>query len=644
MNKKRFREKTLPATIMVGPVTLWLILLVAVPLIYILVMSFCSIDQYYNVTFQFTFDNYKHLVDSSYIKIYVQSLVIALLTTVICIVLAYPFTYIIARTKSRSKNLLYMLVIIPFWTNSLIRIYGWKTFLGSSGWLNTVLMKLHLISEPLNLLYNQGTTVFGMVYCLFPFMVLPLYTAIGKLDHTLLEASSDLGAKGWRTFFEVILPLTASGIFSGCIMVFIPCLGYFFVSNILGGGNADVIGNLIERQFKSGNNWPLGAALSIILIVITLILVKLYQKTGGDMDSLGVVNKMGAMNAEDMKNYKGVFVFAQQVDNKLSGISFELIGEGKRLADKLNEKVTAVLIGSDVKGLVDELAEYGADRVIVVDDPELKEYRTEPYAHALASVINEYKPEIVLVGATAIGRDLGPTVSARVATGLTADCTLLEIGDFPLVALPNQEQKHNQLLMTRPAFGGNTIATIACPDNRPQMATVRPGVMQKLDRVAGKKAEVIEYNPGFTPNNKYVEILEISKAVSDIKDIMDAKILVSGGRGVGSAENFKLLDDLAEVLGGQVSCSRAVVDSGWKPKELQVGQTGKTVRPQVYFAIGISGAIQHVAGMEESDIIIAINKDEDAPIFDVADYGVVGDLNKIVPALTEAIKAELANK
>ena len=340
------------------------------------------------------------------------------------------------------------------------------------------------------------------------------------------------------------------------------------------------------------------------------------------------MNKMGAMNAEEMKNYKGVFVFAQQVDNKLSGISFELIGEGKRLAEKLDEQVTAVLIGSDVKGLVDELAEYGADRVIVVDDPEL----------------NEYKPEIVLVGATAIGRDLGPTVSARVATGLTADCTLLEIGDFPLVALPNQEQKHNQLLMTRPAFGGNTIATIACPDNRPQMATVRPGVMQKLDKVAGKKAEVIEYNPGFVPNNKYVEILEISKAISDIKDIMDAKILVSGGRGVGSAENFKLLDDLAEVLGGQVSCSRAVVDSGWKPKELQVGQTGKTVRPQVYFAIGISGAIQHVAGMEESDIIVAINKDEDAPIFDVADYGVVGDLNKIVPALTEAIKAELANK
>ena len=350
------------------------------------------------------------------------------------------------------------------------------------------------------------------------------------------------------------------------------------------------------------------------------------------------------MVTNNIEEYKGVYVFAQQVDNEISGIALELLGKGKELAAKLETEVTAVLIGYNVKNLADKLAEYGADKVILVDDPELETYRTEPYAHALASVIEKYKPEIVLVGATAIGRDLGPTVSARVKTGLTADCTVLEIGDFPLVAIPGQEQKHNQLLMTRPAFGGNTIATIACPDNRPQMATVRPGVMQKLDKVAGKKAEVIEYNPGFVPNNKYVEILEISKAISDIKDIMDAKILVSGGRGVGSAENFKLLDDLAEVLGGQVSCSRAVVDSGWKPKELQVGQTGKTVRPQVYFAIGISGAIQHVAGMEESDIIVAINKDEDAPIFDVADYGVVGDLNKIVPALTEAIKAELANK
>ena len=345
-----------------------------------------------------------------------------------------------------------------------------------------------------------------------------------------------------------------------------------------------------------------------------------------------------------LEEYKGVFVFAQQVDNVLDGVAFELLGKGKDLAKDLNTEVTAVLIGSGVKGLADQLAEYGADRVIVVDDPELKDYRTEPYAHALASVINEYKPEIMLVGATAIGRDLGPTVSARVKTGLTADCTSLEIGDFPLVATPGKEQKHNQLLITRPAFGGNTIATIACPDHRPQMATVRPGVMQKIAPITGAKANVVEFNPGFTPNNRYVEILNIVKAVKTTANIMDAKILVSGGRGVGSKENFKLLEDLAEVLGGTVSCSRAVVENGWLPVDLQVGQTGKTVRPQIYFAIGISGAIQHVAGMEDSDLIIAINKDEDAPIFDVADYGLVGDLNKIVPALTAALKAEMGNK
>jgi electron transfer flavoprotein alpha subunit len=340
-----------------------------------------------------------------------------------------------------------------------------------------------------------------------------------------------------------------------------------------------------------------------------------------------------------LEDYKGVYVYAQQVDNKLGNIAFELIGKGKDLAADLGTEVTAVLIGSDVKGLADELAAYGADKVIVVDDPELKEYRTEPYAHALASVINEFKPEIMLVGATAIGRDLGPAVSARVATGLTADCTKLEIGDFPINPTPGKEQKHNQLLMTRPAFGGNTIATIACPDNRPQMATVRPGVMQAKAKVEGAKAEVIEFNPGFTPNNKYVEILDIVKSVTDTVDIQDAKILVSGGRGVGSPENFQILRDLADALGGEVACSRAVVDNGWMPKDLQVGQTGKTVRPQVYFAIGISGAIQHVAGMEESDIIIAINKDETAPIFEVATYGIVGDLNKIVPELTKQIKA-----
>lgn len=347
-----------------------------------------------------------------------------------------------------------------------------------------------------------------------------------------------------------------------------------------------------------------------------------------------------------LEEYKGVFIYAQQVDNELSSIAFELIGKARELATDLGTEVTAVLLGSKIEGLATELGEYGADRVIVVDDPELETYRTEPYAQALAAVINEYKPEIMLVGATAIGRDLGPTVSARVATGLTADCTKLEIGDFPLNPIPGKEaeQKHNQLLMTRPAFGGNTIATIACPDNRPQMATVRPGVMQKLPREAGRQAEIINFKPELVENNKYVEILNIVKDMTQVVDIQAAKILVSGGRGVGSAENFKLLDDLAEVLNGTVSCSRAVVDAGWKPKDLQVGQTGKTVRPNVYFAIGISGAIQHTAGMEESDIIIAINKDETAPIFDVADYGIVGDLNKILPALTAALKAELAAK
>ncbi|MDD3367587.1 MAG: ABC transporter permease [Lachnospiraceae bacterium] len=286
--KHEWKSNTLPAMVMVGPVTLCMILLVAIPLIYVGVMSFCSIDQYYNVVFKFTTQNHLRLFSTDYLKIYGQSLAIAFLTTLFCILIGYPFSYLIARTKSKRKKLLYMLVIIPFWTNSLIRIYGWRTFLGTNGWLNTALQFLHLTSEPIDFLFKQGTTVLGMVYCLIPFMILPLYTSIEKLDTNLLEASSDLGAKKISTFLEVVLPLTAGGIFSGSIMVFIPCLGYFFVSDILGGGNSDVIGNLIERQFQSGNNWPLGAALSIILILITLLLVKLYQKMGGDMESLGM--------------------------------------------------------------------------------------------------------------------------------------------------------------------------------------------------------------------------------------------------------------------------------------------------------------------------------------------------------------------
>lgn len=287
LTRHQWRSNTLPAMVMVGPVVLVLVLLVALPLIYIAVMSFCSLDVYNNVSYEFTLDNYAALFYPDYMKIYGQSLLIAFLSTVISLLISYPFAFIIARADKKIKNLLYMLVIIPFWTNSLIRIYGWRSFLGTTGWLNKMLLGIGIINEPLDLLYTPATTVLGMVYCLMPFMILPLYTAIEKLDNSLLEASSDLGAKPYKTFFNVIIPLTSSGIFSGSIMVFIPCLGYFFVSNILGGGNTDMIGNLIERQFTKANNWPLGAVLSIILILITLILVKLYQKAGGDLENLG---------------------------------------------------------------------------------------------------------------------------------------------------------------------------------------------------------------------------------------------------------------------------------------------------------------------------------------------------------------------
>lgn len=258
-----------PALVMIGPVTLWLIAFVAVPLLYVVFMTFCSLDNNYNLVFSFTLDNYRRLFNPDYVQIYGQSLIIAFATTVLCILIGYPFAFLIARTFTKKKAMLYMLVIIPFWTNSLIRIYGWRTFLGTNGWLNNVLTGLGIVSEPVQFLFTRGAIILGMVYCLIPYMILPLYTAVEKLDQSMIEASSDLGAKGPRTFFKVILPLTASGIFSGSIMVFIPCLGYFFVADILGGGRTDMIGNLIERQFQSGNNWPLGAALSVILIVVT---------------------------------------------------------------------------------------------------------------------------------------------------------------------------------------------------------------------------------------------------------------------------------------------------------------------------------------------------------------------------------------
>ena len=335
------------------------------------------------------------------------------------------------------------------------------------------------------------------------------------------------------------------------------------------------------------------------------------------------------MNIQD---YKGVFVFAQQEDNKLTGVSMELVSKAKELAEALDTEVTAVVLGYEIGDMANKLGRYGADNVILADAPELKVYMTEPYAHVLTSIIQEKKPEIVLYGATAIGRDLAPRVSARVHTGLTADCTGLEV-----------DPETKNLRMTRPAFGGNIMATIICPDYRPQMATVRPGVMQRISPIESH-AKVENYKVELPKESINVEIMDIVKKVSDKMDIQDAKILVSGGRGMGCPENFKLLEDLAEAFGGTVSSSRACVDAGWVPKDRQVGQTGKTVRPDLYIACGISGAIQHLAGMEDSDVIIAINKDETAPIFEVADFGVVGDVMKILPAFTEQVKNAIAER
>ena len=286
-----------------------------------------------------------------------------------------------------------------------------------------------------------------------------------------------------------------------------------------------------------------------------------------------------------VSDYKGVFIFAQQVDNKITGVSYELIGKGKALAADLGTEVTAVLLGHQVGDLTKKLAKYGADRVIVVDDPALETYMTEPYAYAMTEVIKAHKPEVVLYGATAIGRDMAPRVSARVHTGLTADCTGLEI-----------DPETKNLQMTRPAFGGNIMATILCPEHRPQMATVRPGVMQRISPIEGAECKVENFELKDIAAHKNVEIVEVIKKVSEKMDIQDAKVLVSGGRGVGCPENFKMLEELAEALGGTISSSRACVDAGWVEKDRQVGQTGKTVRPNLYIACGISGAIQHLAG------------------------------------------------
>lgn len=326
-------------------------------------------------------------------------------------------------------------------------------------------------------------------------------------------------------------------------------------------------------------------------------------------------------------DYKGIFVFAQQVDNKLNNVALELVGKAKELSKDLDTTVTAVLLGYKLDKEIKDLEAHGADRIICVDNELLEIYMTEPYAYAMNEVIKKYKPEIVLYGATAIGRDLAPRVSARVHTGLTADCTKLEI-----------DPESKDLMMTRPAFGGNIMATIQCPNHRPQMATVRPGVMQKLKLDENAKSEIIKEEFEIPAECKNVEILEIVTIKQEKMNIQDAKVLVSGGRGMGCPEEFNGLEELAELFGGTVASSRAAVDSEWVAKDRQVGQTGQTVRPNLYMACGISGAIQHLAGMEESEIIIAINKDKTAPIFEVADYGIVGDVHKVIPALIDEVK------
>ena len=324
---------------------------------------------------------------------------------------------------------------------------------------------------------------------------------------------------------------------------------------------------------------------------------------------------------------KDVYVIAEQRDGKIQKVGLELIGEATKLAKDLGEQVVAVLLGSNITDKAQELIQHGADKVVVVDDPMLEKYATEPYAKAITAVIKACEPEIVLYGATSIGRDLAPHVSARVHTGLTADCTKLAI---------NEETK--LLHMTRPAFGGNIMATIVCKNHRPQMATVRPGVMAALAKDATRTGEVVNFKVDFVPADMNVEILEEVKETKKTVDITEAKVLVSGGRGIGSADFVPVLQEAADVLGGVVTGSRPVIEAGWLDKDRQVGQTGKTVRPDLYLACGISGAIQHVAGMESSEVVISINKDDNAAIFSVSDLGVVGDVKVILPKLVEALK------
>jgi len=329
----------------------------------------------------------------------------------------------------------------------------------------------------------------------------------------------------------------------------------------------------------------------------------------------------------DLSDYKGVWVFAEQRDGTLNKVSLQLLGCGRGLADDLGEELCAVLPGSGVEELSKDLIAGGADKVYLVEDGKLGHYQTDAYTKVLADLIGKHRPSIVLYGATHIGRDLAPRVAQRINTGLTADCTELTI---------DKEERH--LLQTRPAFGGNVMATILCHSRRPQMATVRPGVMPALDPDPSKKGELIRETVDVSKCNLRMKVLEVVKEAHHTVKLEEAAVIVSGGRGVGSKEGFKIIAELAAAMGGELGGSRVAFENGWIPQAHQVGQTGKSVRPDLYVACGISGAIQHLAGMQNSKVIVAINKNPDAPIFKLAHYGIVGDLHEIVPMLTEGIK------
>jgi len=330
----------------------------------------------------------------------------------------------------------------------------------------------------------------------------------------------------------------------------------------------------------------------------------------------------GEVAPKDLSAYRGVAVFAETRGKTLAKVAFELLGCGRALADAKKVPLSAMLVGSAVKPLAQELIYHGADRVVVVEDPRLLNYSTAPFCRALTSIIQQDKPEIVLIGASGIGRDLAPRVSNRLRTGLTADCTGLAI-----------EDPSGLLLQTRPAFGGNIMATIACPNHRPQMATVRPGVMKPLTRDESRKGEIRVSRIAIKDTDLKVIIKEVIRKAGKIVDLSEARVIVSGGRGVGGPKGFEAIRELAEVMGGQVGASRAAVEAGWIDHDHQVGQTGKSVSPKMYLACGISGAIQHLAGISGADFVIAINRDPRAPIMKAADVAIVGDLHQVIPLL-----------